>query len=418
VHITSASGSRIIEEITFVPTYQYVALNRQGVKRRGLCEAESRAVAYGKLQEQGLLPIQLDNAGRDRIQSLQSRILPSSLRNRVRLDEAFYSLGMMLQGGGSLAQSLDLLARMSTGAAARFWLQAREAVEGGQAFSQALQNNPTIVSPVYAAMVQVAEQVGRLGEVLERIARYEEGRREFRERLLTSLGYPLTVMVIGLGAVFFLLSKVLPRVADIVAASTGELSWDTRLLLGLGAWMETWGLVILVGLTAGVFSAVMLYRRKPGWRMHVDKLLWRLPVIQKGILGRFSGLLAFQLQAGIPLVQAMQSSAQGVGSLFFQEKMIKASHEVSTGQPLDGVLWKQGAYPDVFLTAVSAGRAAGSLGPFLERLGKLLERETDAALKRFATLIEPVLILGLGLLVGFLVLAVMGPIFDLTSGVR
>ncbi|SMP50222.1 general secretion pathway protein F [Desulfonatronum zhilinae] len=400
-----------------MPTFQYVALDQQGEQRKGLCEAESRATAYARLQEQGLLPIRLGNAGHAQGRTLRGLLSPGSWPRRIRLDEAFYSLGMMIQGGGSLAQSLDLLARMSSGASARFWVRIRDAVEGGQAFSQALQDHPGVVSPVYAAMVQVAEQVGRLGEVLERIARYEEGRRDFREKLLTSLGYPLTILIIGLGAVFFLLSRVLPRIADIVTASAGELSWDTRLLLNVGSWMESWGGLLLLGLAGMVFLGVTTYKRRPNWRIRLDRLLWRLPVVQKGVLARFSGLVSFQIQAGIPLVQALQSSAQGVGSLFFREKMLQAAREVSTGQPLDGVLWKQGVYPDVFLTAISAGRAAGKLGPFLERLGKLLERETDASLKRFAALIEPALILGLGLLVGFLVLAVMGPIFDLTSQV-
>lgn len=400
-----------------MPTFHYVALDRRGEQRKGLCEAESRAAAYGRLQEQGLMPIRLGNAGQAQARSLRGLFTPGSWSRRIRLDESFYSLGMMIQGGGSLAQSLDLLARMSSGASARFWVRIRDAVEGGQAFSQALQDHPGVVSPVYAAMIHVAEQVGRLGEVLERIARYEEGRRDFREKLLTSLGYPLTILIIGLGAVFFLLSRVLPRIADIVTTSAGELSWDTRLLLSVGSWMESWGGLLLLGLAGTVFLGVTTCKRRPNLRLRLDRLFWRLPVVRKGILARFSGLVSFQIQAGIPLVQALQSSAQGVGSLFFREKMLQAAREVATGQPLDGVLWKQGIYPDVFLTAISAGRAAGKLGPFLERLGKLLERETDASLKRFAALVEPALILGLGLLVGFLVLAVMGPIFDLTSRV-
>lgn len=401
-----------------MPTFYYVALDKQGIKRKGFCEAESRTMAYSKLQDQGLLPMRLKNAGQRA--GGQTRLLgwPKSWFNRVRLDESFYSLGMMLQGGGSLAQSLDLLGRASSGSNARIWLQIRDAVEGGRPFSHALADHPRVVPQVYAAMVQVAEQAGRLGEVLERIARYEEGRREFRERLITSLGYPLTVLIIGLGAVYFLLSRVLPRVAGIVDASAGSLAWDTQLLLGLGAWMEVWGLPLVMMLAGLAGAAVVLYRRKPGLRRWVDRLLWRIPVVRKGILARFSGLLAFQLQAGIPLVQALQGSAQGVRSLYFQEIMAEAAREVSTGQPLDGVLWKQGVFPDVFLTTISAGRTAGRLGAFLERLGKLLERETDATLKRFAALVEPALILALGLLVGFLVLAVMGPIFDLTSRVR
>jgi general secretion pathway protein F len=147
----------------------------------------------------------------------------------------------------------------------------------------------------------------------------------------------------------------------------------------------------------------------------MDKLLWNIPVLRDSTLSRFSGLLAFQLNSGISLVQAMQGAVQGVRSFFFRERMGQAANEVATGQALDQVLLKMDFVPQMYLTALSSGQKAGELPAFLERLHRILEHRVDTTLRRIIGLLEPVLILVLGLVIGFFVLAVMEPIFDLTS---
>ncbi len=400
-----------------MPTYYYQALNSEGRKKKGYCECESQARAFSHLQEQGLTPLKLTRV-RDEMTRARSWLrLSLPIHRRVRIEEAFYYLGLMLQGGGSLSQSLDLLGRMGKGRAGQVWLDIRDSLESGNSFSWSLEQHPSIFPRVYIGMIQVAEKAGRLGEILERIASYEEQRREMQGKLLTAMAYPMVVLLIGMGAIYFLLSRVMPNIAGIFEASDQDLPMNTKVLLGAGQWLESYGFILLIVLLGLALAAYNAYKRIPGIKYRVDSRLWKLPLVRDAILARFSGLLSFQLKAGISLVQAMRGAVQGVGSAFFQERMEKAADEVATGRYLDRVLAGQGIFPQMYLTALGAGQKAGQLSGFLERLSRILEREVDNTLRRIVGLVEPLLILLLGLIVAFFVLAVMGPIFDLTAQV-
>lgn len=396
-----------------MPTFYYQALNQRGKRCKGTLESESQAKAFSDLQTKGLTPLKLSKVSQERAKSKLTLCIP--WRTSIRVEEAFYYLGLMLQGGTSLAQGLELLGRMDQTRASRIWLEIRDSVESGVSFSKSLHQHPRLFPQVYIGMIQVAERTGRLGQILERIAAYEERRQEVQSKMLTALAYPLVIALIGLGAVYFLLANVLPRIAGIFAASDQDLPGHTRVLLSLSEWMREYGfilpiLVLLLGL-----GAYYAYRSLQGVRFRIDEQLWKIPVLRDIILARFSGLLAFQLTAGISLVQAMRGALQGVDSSFFRHRMDQAAHDVATGQALDTVLTKLNFLPPMYLTALGAGQKAGQLPGFLERLSRILEHKVDNTSRRIIGLIEPLLILVLGLVVGFFVLAVMGPIFDLTS---
>ncbi|MFO7728798.1 MAG: type II secretion system F family protein, partial [Desulfonatronovibrio sp.] len=328
-----------------MPTYYYQALDREGRKKKGYFESESQAVAFSRLQEQGLVPVRLNPVKEEAFLAasrIRSLISPGK---KIRIEEAFYYLGLMLQGGGSLAQSLDILGRMGKGKTGRVWLEIRDSVESGTSFSRSLARHPRLFPREYIGMIQVAEQAGHLGQILERIAGYEEQRRETQGRLLTALTYPLAVLLIGLGAVYFLLSRVLPRVAGIFSASDQELPLNTRILLSTGQWLENYSLFMFMVIGAIILGFWNAYRKLPGFRYKVDRTLWRLPLIRDSILARFSGLLSFQLSAGISLVQAMHGAARGTRSSFFRERVEKAAREVAAGQSLERVLARQQIFP-------------------------------------------------------------------------
>jgi general secretion pathway protein F len=334
---------------------------------------------------------------------------------RIRVEETFYYLGLMLQGGSSLVQALEFLGRMGQDRTARVWQDIRNKVESGVSFSQALQEHPQSFSLACIGMIQIAETAGHLGKILAQIAVYEEQRKEMQSKLFTAMAYPLIVLLIGLGAVSFLLVGILPRVAGIFQASNQDLPAYTRILLDLSQWLGDWGPALLALFLIFAFCSGWAYRTKNTVRYRMDKLLWNIPVLRDSTLSRFSGLLAFQLNSGISLVQAMQGAVQGVRSFFFRERMGQAANEVATGQALDQVLLKMDFVPQMYLTALSSGQKAGELPAFLERLHRILEHRVDTTLRRIIGLLEPVLILVLGLVIGFFVLAVMEPIFDLTS---
>jgi len=399
-----------------MPTYHYRAATPEGKKRKGFIEAESRARAFSQLREQGLLPMSLEPAkdgGSGKSPTARLRALWPG--RGVRLGESFYYLALLLQSGSSLAEALDHLGRMSGGRTSKVWYDIRDNVEQGEPFSKSLAAYPKIVPKVYVGMVQVAESAGRLGMVLERIAEQEERRAEVGNRLATAMVYPAVILLVGMGAVYFLLTKVMPNIARIFEDSAAGIPASTKFMLTLGTWLSGLGPLAFIPPLLLVLGMLALYRRGGRFRVAADKAAWGVPLVQKGLLARFSGMLGFQLEAGIPLVRAMENAAGAVANLYVTDILASARKEVSGGRALDQVLSATGAFPELYILTLSTGAKAGKLGPFLLRLANIYDREVDNALRRILALVEPALILVIGLVVAFIVMSIMGPIFDLST---
>lgn len=413
-------------------TFRYTALDSQGRSRSGHVEADTRGKAFQVLRGQGLTPTRLDpvagspgapgsrgergaeRSGGAALQALRDRLLAP----RLRLAESLYYLSIMLQTGSALTEALEILGRMAGRRAGTVWLAVRGAVATGVSFSQALQLHAPQFPREYVRMVRVAEGAGNLGLVLERIAAFETRRSAMGGKLLTALVYPSIIMLVGLGAVYFLLVYVMPDITRIFATSGQALPVKTQLLLVTGETLQRLGPAVFLLPLLGLLLAAWVYEKHPGLRLWVDRRLWRIGLLQKDSLARFANMLGFQLEAGIALVQAMEGAAGTVRSAYFRSLMVRAQQEVMAGQPLDKVLAAQGAYPDMFLLSIAAGQKSGTLGLFVTRLSQMLEQEVDNALKRWLALAEPAMILVTGVLVGFIVLAIMEPIFNLSTQVR
>lgn len=400
-----------------MPTFRYKALDQQGRQRTGYVEGDSHGKAFQQLRGQGFTPMQLEPVQGGKgfaLGALRDRLF----KPRLRLAESLYYLAIMLQTGSALTEALEILGRMSGRRAGAVWLAVRGAVATGVSFSQALQLHAPQFPREYVRMVRVAEAAGNLGLVLERIATFEGRRSAMGGKLLTALIYPSIIMLVGLGAVYFLLVYVMPDITRIFATSGQALPFKTQLLLTAGDVLQRLGpAVFLLPLLAGLLL-LSLYEKQPRLRLWVDKKLWRIGLLQKDSLARFTNMLGFQLEAGIALVQAMEGAAGTVRSAYFKSLIAQAQQEVMAGQPLDKVLTRQNAYPDMFLLSIAAGQKSGSLGLFVTRLSEMMEQEVDNALKRWLAMAEPAMILLTGVMVGFIVLAIMEPIFNLSTQVR
>lgn len=404
-----------------MPSFHYRALDDRGRKKKGFLEADSESSAYTLLQDQGLVPLVIEAArgksGKDG-PNLAARLKELAPAKSQQVGEAFYYLALLLRTGSSLTEALDLLGRMAGGGRGKVWLSIRDSVESGESFSQALARHPKQFEQVYIGMVQVAEEVGRLSEVLEKIAENEEQQSEVRGKLLTALIYPLVIAFVGAGAVYFLLANVLPKLARIFETSKQALPPQTEFLLWVSSWLSDFGALALIPPLAVILGCIMAYRSNEALQLKVDALMWRVGLVQKYTLARFSGMLGFQLESGIPLVQALQNCSGAIGSSHFRAILKDVTVKVSEGKPLDKMLQATGEFPDIYILTLSMGQQAGKLGTFLLRLNRLLERDVENILKRLMALVEPLLILVVGLVIAFIVLAIMEPIFSLSTLVR
>jgi len=398
-----------------MPVFKYQALTGDGKKQKGVIEAESASMAMSQLQEKRLLPVSVEasrSGGKD--EGVASRVRQLLPLHSVNISESFFYLALMLKSGTSLAEALDLLGRMSGGKKGRLWLDLRNKVESGLSFSTAMAEYPRQFPHIYVGMVRVAEGVGKMADVLEKIAGYEEERRDFSGKILTAMAYPAVILLVGLGAVYFLLARVLPNISRIFADADKALPLYTKIMLTVGETLRDLGPVVLIPPLLAVLGFMYAYRHALGFRIRIDRLTWRIPVVQKNILARFSGMLGFQLESGIPLVRGLENASKAIGSAYFRGMIERASREVSGGRALDKVLAETGAFPDIYLLTLSTGQKAGTLGSFLTRMASIFERDVDNTLKRIMALVEPLLILIIGVVVGFIVVSILTPIFDMS----
>lgn len=398
-------------------TFRYKALDAAGKARSGFLESDSQGKAFQQLRSQGLTPTKLESAhgpSRTLLRSLWDRVSAPGLR----LSESLYYIATMLETGSALTEALEIVGRMAGKRASAVWMAVRDAVATGVSFSKALQTHAPQFPQEYIRMIRVSEGTGSLASVLGRIATFESRRAAMGNKLLTALIYPSVILLVGLAAVYFLLVYVMPDLTRVFAASGQDLPLKTEVLLAAGTFLQGLGPLAFVPPLLLVLLGVSLYSRHQTVKLGVDKALWRIGLVRKDALARFAHMLGFQLEAGIALVQAMDGAASTVRSAYLQALIREAQQDVMAGQPLDRVLTKQGAYPDMFLLSITAGQKSGKLGAFTLRLAGLMEQEVDNALKRALALVEPAMILLTGIMVGFIVLAIMEPIFDLSSQVR
>jgi general secretion pathway protein F/type IV pilus assembly protein PilC len=401
-----------------MPSFSYQAFDPvSGKHKKGILEADSKASAFSALINSGLTPLSIQAAAGESSKTSLKNLFPGFVR-KIHLAEPLYYLGTMLETGSPLSKSLELLGRMSGERSRKVWLHVKDKVEAGASFSEALAEYPRVFPSVYQSMVRVAEQTGHLGQILKNISAYEERRGEFSGSIITAMAYPAVIFLVGMGAVYFLLTAVLPKIANIFASTGTELPPSTRFLLGLSSFLSQWGLGLILVLAGLALLFAWVWKKNRALRLKVHKYLWFSSLVRKSNISRFSGLLGFQLRAGIPMVQALQGVSQAVPSVYLQNELQGICQEVATGKSLDRVLEQSGLFSEVFVLTVASGRKTGQLPDFLEKFSGLMERDLNSTLKRFNALLEPLLILGVGLIIGFIVIGVMGPIFDLSTLVK
>jgi general secretion pathway protein F len=293
----------------------------------------------------------------------------------------------------------------------------REEVQGGESFAGAIGSHKNVFPIEYIHLVRAGEMAGELDTVLNRLADDLEGRMNRRARIRAALAYPAFMSVVGVSVVLFLLTFIVPTLVGLFENLEAALPWPTRILLAVSGIMhDYWWLVL-----PGVVAAIMLIRRlfkNPARYRKFEVLVFRLgpigSLIQKMRLARAFRSLAIMLAGGVPLTTALNITAQGLGRSSFGAALENAAELVGQGRSLTEGLEGR-LFPPVARRMISVGESSGSLDVMLDRVAKTYEDETDRSLSTLTSLVEPAIILFMGVLVLFIVLAVLLPIFDLSG---
>jgi len=402
--------------------WRYQALDAQGQRVDGQMQAASREEVVLHLQEQGYLPVEALSAqheGQGSWSSRWARGFKPAAFGPVQQVQFTRQLATLLGAGQPLDRALGLLLELPEDRAGqRILTQIRDAVRGGASLSAALERQHGLFSPLYLSMVRAGEAGGHLGAALQRLGDYLERSRQLRGKVVNALIYPMILLLVVGGALGFLLGYVVPEFASMYASLDAELSWFTRLVLGLGEWVRTGWWWMLGALLIALWWCERRLRA-PAVRVQVDHWLLRQrvigPLLARLDSARLARTLGTLLQSGVPLLSALEIARAVLTNRVLLAEIEAATEAVRNGQGLSQALAAGGHFPRLAVQMVAVGEESGALDVMFINIAETFEYDTAQTLERLLAALVPTITVVLAVLVGVVVLAVLVPIYGLTN---
>ncbi len=391
--------------------YWYKAASPAGEVSTGSLEGASVAEVVARLQAQGQVPIRVEERGRP---APRSRPRLSLQRHRVKDAElaAFTrELATLLEAGLPLDRALGVLGALSANPALLSLVEdIRRRVQHGEALGAALAAHPRVFPPVYVNLVRAGESGGALETVLGRLAEHLERSRELRESVTSALIYPVILVLVAVGAVLLLLTYVVPQFAQLFADVDRELPLATRVVVGAGELLQNHGVALLAG-TLALAALFQRLARRPGPRRRLQALALRTPLagefLRRADTARFARTLSTLLGNGVPLLEAFRGAGDVVEMLPLAERLGVVAERLREGGRLADELARAQALPAFAVQMIRVGEESGDLPSMLERVADVYERELQTSLRRALAVLEPALILVLGVVVAGIVMSIL-----------
>jgi len=405
-----------------MPAYRYEALDGAGKTENGLIEADNARAARSQLRARTLVPLAVTPVGIAAGDAGGGARFARRVFGGTALAVWTRQLAGLVGAGLPLERALTALADEAEGERQRELLaHLKSEVNAGSPFARALATAPREFDEIYRAVVAAGEQSGALGAVLERLADDLEQRQALRAKVLGAMLYPAIVSVVAVLIVTVLVTYVVPQIANVFTSSKRALPLLTTLMLALSAFVRQWGWLVLV-LLAAVGAAFAVARRGEAFRERTDALALRLPLVGRLVRGynaaRFGGTLAMLAGAGVPILKALQTAAETLGNRAMRADALDALVQVREGAPLAAALAARKRFPGLLAMFARLGEQTGQLPAMLTRAAQQLAGEAQRRAMAIATLLEPLLIVAMGVVVVLIMLSVLLPIIQLNTWVR
>jgi general secretion pathway protein F len=401
-----------------MPAFEYEALDASGKTHRGVLQGDTARAVRQSLRDQGLVPVAVSEV---RERAARAR-LPAWLRRGIRpadLAVLTRQWATLVRAGLPMDEALAALAEQSGDVRARRMLiGVRARLMEGRTLAECLGEFPNSFPELYRAAVAAGEQSGRLERVLERLADFLEQNQEFAQRVLAALIYPLLLALVSAAIVAGLLGHVVPQVMGVYESLDAPLPWPTRVLIGLSAAVRLLGPWLLPALLAGIVGFRLALAR-PAFRLRWHDLLLRVPVLGALLAAqdaaRFARTLAVATAAAVPLLEALRLGGATVALAPVRAAIAQATARVREGGSLARALAESGRFPALLTRLVGSGERSGELETMLDHAAELMEKQVQSTLGTLLALLEPLLIIVMGGIVLFMVLAILLPIFQLNQ---
>src|SRR5215831_9244 len=401
-----------------MPSFAYVARETaSGREIRSSVEASTEQAAIAALLNRNMLVVSIAEKVGKKGRTSGGRVALADLVIFTR------QLATMIDAGLAMVQSLQALAEQTTNKVMRDVIKdvcAR--VESGDSFSEALQKHPKAFSRLYVCMVAAGEKGGLLAEILARLAVYQENAARLRKKVKSAMMYPTVVTVVAILITIFLLVKVVPVFGEIFSSFQAKLPAPTLYLIALSNFVKHYIVLILLA-GGGAVYAWLYFIKTPAGRKFWDSRRIKLPIFgviaHKICLARFTRTLASLIRSGVPILEVLQITSQTVGNVVMEKAIKTAAFDIERDENISTALGKHPVFPTMIIRMVTAGEQTGKIDNMLERIADFLDEEIETTLSGLTALIEPILIVFLGVVVGGMVICMFLPIFkmaDIVSG--
>jgi type IV pilus assembly protein PilC len=390
--------------------FRWEGRDKKGKRLKGRSLAPDEAALRADLRRQGIAPSRIRK---------QSTMMQKGGKVKA-MDIAVFSrqLATMLAAGIPLVQGFEIIgAGHEKPSMQRLILDIKQDVEGGTSLHESLAKHPLYFDDLYINLVEAGEQAGALEGLLDKIASYKEKTEALKKKVTKALFYPAAVLVVAVVVTVILLIFVIPQFESLFKGFGADLPAFTQMVINLSRFVQSEGIYILAVVIAMFWTFFYFKKRSRKMREFLDRLALKMPIIgpilNKAAIARFARTLSTMFAAGVPLVEALESVAGATGNIVYENAVMRMRDEVATGQRLQRAMETTGLFPNMVVQMIAVGEESGSLDTMSGKVATFYEAEVDNAVDAMSSLLEPLIMVILGVLVGGLVIAMYLPIFKL-----
>ncbi|MGZ8213710.1 MAG: type II secretion system F family protein [Methylosarcina sp.] len=401
------------EQIDFI----WNGIDKSGNKiTKRIISAHSETVAKAELKRQGY-----------RVTTIKKKPKPlfkAKVKSITTGDIAVFArqLATMLEAGVPLVQSFDIIGKGHENPSMQDLLLSIKAdIEGGNTLAAALKKKPLYFDELFCNLVAAGEQAGVLEGLLDKIATYKEKTESIKKKIKKALTYPIAVIVVAFVVTAILLLFVVPVFEELFQSFGADLPSFTRMIINMSKWLQEWWWIVFGSIGAAIYAFIYFKKRSPQFNYFLDRTLLKIPVVgmilNKSSIARFARTLSTMSAAGVPLVEALESVAGACGNIIYSDAVLKMREEVATGQRLQFAMTQSNLFPHMVQQMVAIGEESGSMDAMLAKVADFYEEEVDNLIDNLSSLMEPFIMVILGILVGGLIVAMYLPIFKMGAAV-
>ena len=408
-----------------MPVYEYTALDKAGKNKTGIIDADSAVAARQKLRGTGIFPVEVkETAARPKDQPA-GQVTVSTLFKRVRPGEISVvtrQLSTLLGAGITLVSALEaLITQVANPLLKKIMAQIKESVNEGNSLAFSLSQHPKIFSQIYVNMVRAGEASGSLDLVLDRLAEYSEHQQALRGRVKAALAYPVFMFFIGTLVLIFLVTVVVPQITKVFSDMHQTLPLPTLILINVSEFLKSFWWLLLAGLVVAVIL-LKQFRKTPRGSYIWDEIKIRIPIFGsislRLAIARFGRTLGNLLDSGVPLLTALEIVRNIVNNVLISDVIDNAMDEIQAGKSLATPLSRSTWFPPMAIQMIAVGEQSGELEKMLNKIADIYEREAESQITVMTSMLEPIMILVMALVVGFMLISILLPIFEMNQLIR